>query len=84
MADSLSDQANRAALAQVRAEKPSSFTVGGHFDGKKIVGGITYDRTLTNLWGITAYARAYWNDEPVSVGRKRVRAEAGAEITRRF
>ena len=84
MTDSLSDQANRAALAQVRAEKPSSFTVGGHYDGRKIVGGVTYDRTLANLWGITAYARAYWNDEPVSVGRKRVRTEAGIEAVKRF
>lgn len=80
---SLADQAKEAALKDVRAQKPSRFTVGGAVtrDGR-IVGGITYDRKLTNLWGFTAYARAYWNDEPVHTHS--FSSEAGFEFTRTF
>lgn len=84
MSDSLVTQANKAALEEVRRGTPSQFTIGGRFDGTRIVGGITYDRKLSNLWGITAYARAYWDDLPVSVGMKKPKIEAGAEITKRF
>ena len=84
MADSLTDQANRAALAQVKADKPSSFTVGGSFDGKKLQGGVTYDRTWANGWGLTAYARAWWDDLPVSVGSKRPKTSLGVEAVKRF
>lgn len=85
MSDSLSDQANKAAIAAVKSEKASSFTVGGYLtrDGE-IVGGITYDRKLTNLWGLTAYARAYWHDQPVTVGKRPIETEAGVELRRTF
>lgn len=52
-------------LAKVQAEKPSSFTVGGSFDGHYATGGITYNRSWKNGWGATAYLRAYWNDAPI-------------------
>lgn len=68
-------------IEQVKAEKPSSFTVGGHYIDGKLVGGITYDRKLSNLWGFTAYARAYWDDLPVTT---RPKVEAGGEITKTF
>lgn len=60
MSGPISDAANKAALDDVRKEKPSSFTVGGYLtrDGR-VVGGVTYDRKFSNLWGLTAYARAY-------------------------
>ena len=78
------DQANRAALAQVRTEKPSQFTVGGSFDGKRIQGGVTYDRKLSNGWGATAYLRAWWDDLPVSTTTRTPRISAGGEVTKRF
>ena len=78
------DQANRAALDQVRTEKPSQFTVGGSFDGKKIVGGVTYDRKLANGWGATAYLRAWWDDLPVSTTTRTPKVSAGGEVTKRF
>ena len=81
---SLLDDANKAALAQVKAEKPSSFTVGGSFDGKKLQGGITYDRKWSNGWGVTAYARAWWDDLPVSTHTKQPKVSAGVEATKRF
>lgn len=80
----LSEQANKAALDQVRAEKPQSFTVGGRFDGKKIVGGITYDRRWSNGWGLTAYARAWWDDATVTTHTRRPKVEAGGELVKRF
>jgi len=75
-------QAHKAALDQVKAEKPSSFTVGGRFDGKKLEGGLTYDRKWSNGWGLTAYARAWWEDATVSTHTPKV--AAGAEVTKRF
>lgn len=84
MADTLSEQANKAALEQVKAEKPSQFTVGGHYDGKRVVGGLTYDRKLSNLWGISAYARAYWDDLPVTTHTRKPKVEAGVELVKKF
>lgn len=86
MGDSLREQAHKAALAQVRAEKPASFTVGGHYDGKKIVGGLTYDRSWKNGLGLTAYLKAYWNDLPVTTHTPKAKPQvsAGVEATYRF
>ena len=81
MPDTLSEQANKATIASVKADTPQSFTVGGYFINGKLEGGITYDRKLGNLWGITAYARAYWHDLPVTT---HPRIEAGVEITRKY
>lgn len=56
-----------AELARVQAARPSSFTVGAYVDWRrKVVLEATYDRRLTNLWGLTAYARAWWNDAGVT------------------
>lgn len=56
-------------LKQVREDKPSSFTVGGlatRVDGRtRIEGGATYDRKWSNGLGLTAFAKAYWNDQPI-------------------
>lgn len=78
------EAATEEALKQVRASKPSSFTVGGQLKDGKLVGGVTYDRTLSNGWGLTAYARAWWDDLPVSVGRSKPKVEAGAELVKKF
>lgn len=80
------ESADKAALEAVRKEKASRFTVGGTIapDGA-IVGGITYDRTWKNGWGLTAYAKAYWNDLPVRVNSaKPTKVEAGFEISKPF
>lgn len=72
------------ALAQVRTAKPQSFTVGGTWDGQKLQGGLTYDRTWRNGWGLTAYARAWYEDAPVSTHTKRLKTEAGVEAVKKF
>lgn len=72
---SLLDQANQAALAQVQAEKPNSFRVGGNWDGHKVSGGLSFDRAWRNGLGLTAYLRAWYNDAPVIPERK-----AGVEL----
>lgn len=84
MADSLLEQANRAALNAVKRDTPSSFTVGGTFDGKTLQGGITYDRTFKNGWGATAYLRAWWDDLPVSTHTPTPKIEAGVEVVKKF
>lgn len=71
---------NAAELERLHTAKPSQFTVGGRFEDGKLVGGITYDRKLSNLWGVTAYARAYWDDARVIPHN----ASMGAEISRKF
>ncbi len=82
---SLRESADRQALEAVKADKAAKFTVGGSVaaDGS-IVGGVTYNRTWRNGWGLTAYAKAYWNDQPVAVvPRSKFRptkAEAGFEL----
>jgi hypothetical protein len=67
VSESLSAQANKAEIERVRAEKPSQFTVGGHYDfaTRTVTGGITYDRKITNALGLTGYWKAYWNDLPI-------------------
>lgn len=77
------DAAAKAELAKVKAEKPSSFTVGGSFDGHVATGGISYDRKWSNGFGLTAYARAWWNDKPV-IPTDRAGVVAGAEVTKTF
>jgi len=76
------ESANEQALKEVRARQASQFTVGGYVLNGKLVGGVTYDRTWKNGWGMTAYAKAYWDDLPVSV--KRPKGEAGIELVKRF
>ena len=67
MSDTLSEKANKDMIASVKTEKPSQFTVGGHYDSatRTVTGGVTYDRKITNALGITAYWKAYWNDLPL-------------------
>lgn len=85
MSGPLSEQAHKATIDSVKRDKPSQFTVGGYRsrDGR-IVGGITYDRKFSNLWGFTAYARAYWNDLPVTTHANTIEGEAGFEMHRQF
>ena len=84
-ADHQAKAAHQNELDATRREKPSQFTVGGYLtrDGR-VVGGVTYDRKLSNLWGLTAYARAYWNDLPVTTHGKSIEGEAGFELKRKF
>lgn len=89
MTDSLSEQANKAALDAVKAEKPQQFTVGAQFRDGKLVGGVTYDRTWKNGWGATAYIRAWYDDLPVTVNvagqqAHRPTGEAGIEVSKKF
>lgn len=82
--DQLVTLATEIAIEQVKQRKPSQFTIGGALKDGKLVGGITYDRTWANGWGATAYAKAWWDDLPVSVGRKKLQGEAGVELTKKF
>lgn len=63
----LTDQAVQHAteLAKVKTDAPARFVVGGRVEGRKVTGGISYERKLTNLWGVTAYARAWYDDAPL-------------------
>lgn len=82
MPNSLLEQANKAALDAVKAEKPQQFTISGYVNDKgEMIAAATYDRKLTNLWGFTAYAKAYWNDLSITA---HPRLEAGGELTRKF
>lgn len=78
-----SGEKHTAEIAKTQAEKPHSFTVGGTFDGHVATGGITYDRKWSNLWGFTAYAKAYWHDQPV-VPTDKFGYVVGAEVVKRF
>ena len=87
MPETLLQQANKAALDSVKAEKPQSFTVGGVVEMRngraRAEGGLTYDRKLTNLWGLTGYARAYWEDKPI-IPTDQFGYVIGGELTRKF
>lgn len=83
MTDSLSQQAHKAALDQVKAETPSQFRVGASYDGTTVRGGISYDRTWKTGWGATAYLSAWWNDQAVLPQDKRG-VVVGAEGTYKF
>lgn len=76
----LREQAHKAAI---KAVTPSQFRVGGSWDGVRASGGVTYNRTWSNLWGVTAYAKAYWNDQAV-VPTDRWGYAVGAEIVKEF
>lgn len=89
MSGPIQDAANKAALETVKKDKPQSFTVGAHYRDGQFIAETTYDRKLSNLWGLTAYARAYWHDLPVTVNGttatvKKPTGEAGVELTRKF
>lgn len=77
------EAATKAELAKVKADKPSSFTVGGTFDGHKVTGGIEYQRKWSNGWGATAFARAWWDDAPITPTDK-FGVVAGGEVTKTF
>lgn len=80
---SLLDQANQAALAQVKKDTPQSFTVGAAYDGTTVSGGLTYDRKWSNGWGATAYAKAWWNDSAV-LPQDQHGAVMGVEAVKKF
>lgn len=77
----ISDQA----IAKVKAEAPSSFTVGvtANALAKRADAAVTYDRRWTNGWGLTAYAKAWWHDEAV-VPRDKHGAVIGIEAKKQF
>jgi hypothetical protein len=77
---SLVEQANKAALDQVKAD---TFTVGGTFDGHRVEGGVTIDRKWSNGWGATAFARAWWNGQAV-IPKDKHGIVVGGEITKKF
>lgn len=52
-------------VAKIRAEKPARFKVGAYTDGRHHRGEVSIDRKWINGWGLTAYARAWWNDAAV-------------------
>lgn len=84
MADSILDQANRAALDEVKATTPQAFTVGGKFVDGRLQGGLTYDRTWKNGLGLTAYLRAWWDDATVSTHTPKPKVEVGGEFVKKF
>jgi len=70
------------AIADVRAGKPAAFTVGAYTDGRTVRGELTIDRKWSNGWGLTAYARAWWNDvavTPVAANPSKFGGEVGVE-----
>lgn len=77
------DQSHKAAIESVKKETPSSFTVGGWTNGKHAEGGVTYQRSWKNGWGLTAYAKAYWNDQPV-IPTDRFGGVLGGDIVKKF
>ena len=58
-------KAHATELAKVKTEAPARFVVGGVVEGRRVTGGISYERKITNLWGVTAYARAWYDDAPL-------------------
>lgn len=69
---------------RVSTEKPTSFTVGGSYGDNVASLELTIDRKWSNLWGATAYARAWWYDAPVQPNHKKVDGEIGFRIKREF
>ena len=64
---SLRDQANKAMIEAVRKEKPASFTVGVAADvlARRAEVTVTYDRKLSNVFGLSGYIKAWWHDAAV-------------------
>lgn len=83
LVDKFKDETRRQEIEKMKTEKPSQFSVGGSFDGNKAEGGITYDRKLSNLWGFTAYAKAYWYDQPV-IPTDKSGYIIGGDLTKKF
>lgn len=86
---SILESGEKITLESVKASTPSKFTVGGYYKDGTIVGGVTYDRKWSNGWGLTAFARAWWNDLPVTAHDGTFtlhagHAEAGFEASKQF
>jgi len=81
----LTEQAEALAkeLATVKQDAPARFVVGGRIEGRKVTGGISFDRRWQNGWGATAYARAFWDDQPI-LPVDRFGYIIGGEITKKF
>lgn len=80
---SILEAGNKATIDAVKAETPQTFTVGGSFDGARVDGGITYNRTWKNGWGATAYAKAWWNDSAV-LPKDKHGIVVGGEVVKKF
>lgn len=72
-------------LSKVKSETPSQFVVGGTFDGHRVTGGLSYNRSWKNGWGATAYAKAWWQDQSVTaVGESQTGGVIGVEGVKKF
>lgn len=82
---SILQSGEKAVIDQVKAEKPSQFRVGATADilNRKAEVIASYDRTWSNLWGFTAYAKAYWNDQAV-IPADKFGAVIGADVSKKF
>lgn len=82
---SLAAQADRAAIASVKAEAPSSFRVGAAADilGKNVDAVASYNRTWANGLGLTAYLKAWYHDAAVIPADKHG-AAIGVELEKKF
>ena len=69
--------------AELAKVKPSAFVVGGTFDGHRVIGGVTYQRSWKNGWGASAYVRAWYDDKPV-IPTEKTGVMAGGEMTKTF
>lgn len=85
VADSLLDKFHKAAIDSVKTDTPQSFTVGAHADilAKKGEATVSYNRTIWNGFGATAYLKGWWNDTAVVPSEKRGLV-VGAEGTYKF
>lgn len=70
-------------LAKVKTDAPSRFVVGGTIEGRKVTGGISFQRSWSNGWGATAYARAFWTDQPI-IPTDKYGYVIGGEIVKTF
>lgn len=74
-----------ATIDAVKAEKPNALVVGTHADilAKKADATVTYHRSWSNGWGVTAYVKAWINGTAV-VPTERAGVEVGTEATYKF
>jgi len=79
------DKLDAAAAAELANVPPSQFVVGGRFDGHRVTGGLSYQRSWVNGWGLTAYAKAWWQDASVTpVGGSQSGSAVGVEAVKTF
>ena len=70
-------------LAKTKNETTNQLRVGATIDDGVVTGGVAFERNWKNGWGAVAYAKAWFNNSPV-IPEKKIRAEAGFEVTKKF